>query len=324
MQKTNNQNRRTNFSRESIIKILRGEVGLLLILIIISVVLAITSDAFLTSRNLLNVTRQASVVLIIAVGMLCVLLSGEIDLSVGAVAALAGVTCAMTIRDTNSVWLGILVALITGIISGVINGSLTVLGRIPSFIVTLSTMGIYRGLALVLTDGRAVSGLPNSFSVLGAGYIGVVPVSTVISIIFLVFAFVLVHKTSHGSYLKATGANKEAAILSGVPVNKYKFLSFAFTGFMSAIGGIIITSKLLSAQAIAAEGMEMDVLSAVILGGASLSGGVGSVTGMVLGALVLGVINNGMNLIGISAFYQGIVKGVIILIAVLIRRKPKE
>lgn len=311
-------------SRETLKKILKGEIGLLLILVLLCIVFSVTTDSFSNASNLLNVTRQISIVLIISIGMLCVLLSGEIDLSVGSAAALAGVACATLIKQTGSIAVGVLAAVAIGVAVGVLNGTLTVYGRIPSFIVTLAMMGILRGIALVWTQGKAVSGLPKQFSFLGAGYIWIIPASTVLCIVLLIAAYFVIHKTRHGVYLKATGANAEAANLSAISINKYKIAAFIAAGVLSSVGGIVTTSKLLSAQAVAAEGMEMDVLSAVILGGASLSGGVGTITGTILGALIIGVINNGMNLLNISSFYQKIVKGIIILAAVLIRRKGKK
>lgn len=311
-------------SRQTLKKILKGEIGLLLILVLLCIVFSVTTDSFSNAGNLLNVTRQISIVLIISIGMLCVLLSGEIDLSVGSAAALAGVACATMIKQTGSAAVGILAAVAIGVAVGVLNGTMTVYGRIPSFIVTLAMMGILRGIALVWTQGKAVSGLPKQFSFLGAGYLWIIPASTVLCIVLLIAAYFVIHKTRHGVYLKATGANAEAANLSAISINKYKIAAFIAAGVLSSVGGIVTTSKLLSAQAVAAEGMEMDVLSAVILGGASLSGGVGTITGTILGALIIGVINNGMNLLNISSFYQKIVKGIIILAAVLIRRKGKK
>lgn len=320
----NDINSKDKLSTETIKKLLKGEIGLLLILVILSIIFSVTSESFSNTNNLLNVTRQISIVLIISIGMLCVLLSGEIDLSVGSTAALAGVACATFIKQTDSIFIGIIAALAVGTVVGLLNGTLTVYGRIPSFIVTLAMMGILRGIALVWTEGKAVSGLPKQFSFLGAGYIWIVPTSTVLCIVLLAVAFFIIHKTKHGVYIKATGANAEAANLSAIPINKYKIAAFIVAGVLSSVGGIVTTSKLLSAQAVASEGMEMDVLSAVILGGASLSGGVGTITGTILGALIIGVINNGMNMLNISSFYQRIVKGIIILVAVLIRRKAKR
>jgi ribose transport system permease protein len=303
---------------------LRGEVGLVIILVILSVVFSLSTTSFATVNNLLNVTRQVSIVLIVSIGMLCVVLSGEIDLSVGAVAAFAGVAAAILMRNTGSILIGIFAALAVGIVIGIVNGMLTVYGRIPSFIVSLAMMWIVRGFALVWTQGRAVSSLPRAFSFLGAGYIGIIPVSTVLSALFILLAYFVIHKTKNGVYFKAIGANPEAANLSAIPISKYKMIVFITSGLMSSIGGIITTSKLLSAQAVASEGLEMDVLAAVILGGASLSGGIGTVTGTLLGALIIGVINNGMNQLGISAFFQQIVKGSIIVVAVLIRQKNNK
>ncbi|TYB91407.1 MAG: ABC transporter permease, partial [Kosmotoga sp.] len=170
------------------------------------------------------------------------------------------------------------------------------------------------------SDGKPISGLPVSFSQLGAGYVGNVPVSTIIAVAIFLVAFYFLIKTKHGIYTLAIGANRKAAMLSTIPVSKYRILAFAISGLMSAVGGILIASKLLSGSPTAAEGMELNVIAAVILGGASLSGGVGTALGTLLGAVVIGVINNGMNLIGVSSFFQEIVRGIIILVAVLAKR----
>lgn len=305
--------------------LLKGEVGLCIILILLGVIFSISSDHFLTAKNLLNITRQVSVVLTISLGMLCVVLTGEIDLSVGSIAALAGVACAWTLLKTDFQPAAILAALCTGAAVGVFNGYLAVYQRVPSFIVTLASMGIVRGLVLIWTQGKSMSGLPERFSLWGAKYIGgFVPVSTFIALVLAMVGYFFIHKTKHGVYLKAIGANQEAAVLSTIPLKRYKMAAFMATGLMCAVGGIITTSKLLSAQPTACQGMEMDVLSAVILGGAALSGGVGTITGTVIGALTIGVINNGMNLLNVSPFFQEVVKGSIILAAVLIKRKRED
>lgn len=306
-------------------KLMKGEFGLVLILILLCIVFTVSSPFFLTSSNLLNITRQISIVLTVSIGMLCVVLLGEIDLSVGSTAALAGIACAWTIINTGSQFLGITAGLAVGILVGSFNGFMVVYGRIPSFIVTLASMGIIRGIGLVWTNGKPISGLPVSFSFIGAERLfGIIPVSTVISLILVAIAYLLIHKTQHGVYIKAIGANTEAATLSAIPINRYKMIGFITSGLMCAVGGIITTSKLLSATPTACEGLEMDVLSAVILGGASLSGGVGTITGALIGALTIGVINNGMNLLGVTPFFQQIVKGAIILVAVLIKRNKNN
>lgn len=300
--------------------LLKSELGLFFILISLIIIFSIFSEYFLTSRNLLNITRQISINLIIAIGMTFVILTGEIDLSVGSIAALAGVATGWVIVSTSSIFLGIMAGIFVGVLIGLLNGVLTVYGKVQSFIVTLAMLGLARGLALVWTDGKPISGLPKNFEILGAGYFGIIPVSTIIAILIFIITFIVFSKTKHGIYIRSIGANREAARLSAIPVKQYRIIAFLLSGLLSAIGGIIITSRLISAQPTAAEGMELNVIAAVILGGASLSGGIGTITGTFLGAIIIGVINNGMNLIGISAFFQQIVKGIIILIAVLAKR----
>jgi len=301
-------------------KLLKSELGLLLVLIALIIVFSILSPFFLGSRNLLNITRQFSVTLVVAIGMTFVILTGEIDLSVGSIAALVGVGTAIVISATGFIVLGIAAGLGIGLLVGLINGITTVFGRIQSFIVTLAMLGIARGVALVWTGGRPVSRLPESFGTLGAGYLGPFPVSTLVAAGVFVVAYVILNKTKHGTYFQSIGANREAAKLSAIPVSRYRIMAFAASGLMSALGGILIASRLLSGQPTAAQGMELNVIAAVILGGASLSGGIGTVVGTLLGTAVIGVIDNGMNLMGVSSFFQQIVKGVIILLAVLARR----
>ncbi len=302
-------------------KLLSSEIGLVLTFLIISVFFSFLSDYFFAPKNLFNVTRQVSINLIVAIGTTFVILTGEIDLSVGSVAALSGVATAWVMTITNSITLGILAGLGIGLVIGLINGLLTVYGKIQSFIVTLAMLGIARGIALSWTSGRPISNLTREFAVFGAGYLGKIPVSSIIATVFFILGFIILNKTKHGVYVLSTGANREAARLSAIPVNRYRILAFLVSGLLSAVGGIIITSRLLSAQPTVAEGMELNVIAAVVLGGASLSGGEGSVVGTLLGAMIIGVINNGMNLTGVSPFLQEIVKGLIILFAVLAKRK---
>jgi len=302
-------------------RFLKGDLGLLLILLVLGVVFTNVTPYFLVQRNLLNITRQVSIVLTVAMGMLCVVLSGEIDLSVGSTAALCGIAAAWVMRTAGSVWLGVALAIGIGLLVGLINGTLVVYARIPSFIVTLATMGILRGVCMVWTNGKPISNLPESFSTIGAGYVfTIVPVATVISLLLVVLFYFLLQRTRHGTYIKAIGANREAAKLSAIPIDRYKVAVFVASGLMCAVGGLITTSKLLSAQPTANDGLEMDVLSGVILGGASLAGGVGTVVGTLLGSLTIGVINNGLNLLNVSSYYQEIVKGIIIILAVVIKR----
>lgn len=304
-----------------ILRMLKGELGLLLILAALCIVFGVISPYFWMQRNLLNITRQVSIVLTVAMGMLCVVLSGEIDLSVGSTAALCGIAAAWVMQQNGSIVMGVIIALAMGVVIGLINGFLVVYGRIPSFIVTLATMGMLRGVCMVWTNGKPFSNLPQAFSTMGAGYVlKIIPVATIISLSLVLVFYVLLQRTKHGTYIKAIGANREAARLSAIPVQRYRVLVFAACSLMCAVGGLITTSKLLSAQPTACDGLEMDVLSGVILGGASLSGGVGTVTGTLLGSMIIGVINNGLNLLNVNSYYQDIVKGIIIILAVMIKR----
>lgn len=314
-------NQKTIPARRNILKLLKGELGLLLILVVLCIVFGIVSPYFWMERNLLNITRQVSIVLTVAMGMLCVVLSGEIDLSVGSTAALSGVAAAWVMRQNGSIALGVIAALVIGLAVGYINGTLVVYGRIPSFIVTLATMGILRGICMVWTNGKPISNLPQPFATIGAGYVfEIVPVATLLSLALVFVFYILLQRTKHGTYIKAIGANHEAAKLSAIPIRRYKVLVFVACSLMCAVGGLITTSKLLSAQPTACTGLEMDVLSGVILGGASLAGGVGTVTGTLLGSMIIGVINNGLNLLNVNSYYQDIVKGIIIILAVMIKR----
>lgn len=299
----------------------KNEIGLIIIILVLFIIFSLTSEYFFSSSNLLNITRQVSVNFIVAVGATFVILSGEIDLSVGSNAALSGMSTAFILTTTNSIPLAIIGGIITGGLVGSINGLITVFGKVQSFIVTLSMLGIARGITLAWSGGKPISGLPFEFSFFGAGYWGIIPIPSIIALIIFILAYLFLNRTKHGTYIRSIGANKEAAKYSAVPVNKYRVYTFIIQGFTCGIGGIILTSKLLSAQPSVAQGLELDVIAAVILGGASLSGGVGTIIGTLLGATIMGVIGNGMNLVGISAFYQQIVRGVIIIVAIASQKR---
>lgn len=303
-----------------------SELTTVIALIILMAVITIINSNFLTANNLLNLLLQVTSNALIAFGMTFVILTGGIDLSVGSILALSSALTAGLLGSGMTVTLAILISLILGCILGMMNGLLISYGKLAPFIVTLATMTIFRGATLVYTNGNPITkGLSDTFlfQFLGQGYIVGIPFPVIIMfIVFIVFIvlYVLLHKTAFGKSVYAIGGNEKAAYISGVKLNKVKIIIYSISGMMASISGLIITSRLSSAQPTAGASYEMDAIAAVVLGGTSLSGGKGRILGTLIGALIIGVLNNGLNIIGVSAFWQQVVKGVVILIAVLIDR----
>ena len=286
-------------------------------------VITIINSNFLTANNLLNLLLQVTSNALMAYGMTFVILTGGIDLSVGSILALSSALTAGLLGSGMPVTLAILISLILGCILGMMNGLLISYGKLAPFIVTLATMTIFRGATLVYTNGNPITkGLSDTFlfQFLGQGYIVGIPFPVVIMFIVFIVLYVLLHKTAFGKSVYAIGGNEKAAYISGVKLNKVKIIIYSISGIMASISGLIITSRLSSAQPTAGASYEMDAIAAVVLGGTSLSGGKGRILGTLIGALIIGVLNNGLNIIGVSAFWQQVVKGVVILIAVLIDR----
>ncbi|CIP41198.1 ABC transporter permease subunit [Streptococcus pneumoniae] len=286
-------------------------------------VITIINSNFLTANNLLNLLLQVTSNALIAFGMTFVILTGGIDLSVGSILALSSALTAGLLGSGMPVTLAILISLILGCILGMMNGLLISYGKLAPFIVTLATMTIFRGATLVYTNGNPITkGLSDTFlfQFLGQGYIVGIPFPVIIMFIVFIVLYVLLHKTAFGKSVYAIGGNEKAAYISGVKLNKVKIIIYSISGIMASISGLIITSRLSSAQPTAGASYEMDAIAAVVLGGTSLSGGKGRILGTLIGALIIGVLNNGLNIIGVSAFWQQVVKGVVILIAVLIDR----
>lgn len=295
--------------------------GLLLALVVMVSVLASISDRFLTTSNIINVLRQISVNAIIAFGMTVVIIGAGIDLSVGSLLALVGVIAALMVTATSlPVWLVLVLAVLIGTALGAINGAFVGFAGVAPFIVTLAGLTIFRGATLVATDGRPVSGLPPVFTTIGYGTFLGIPLPIWIMLGVLLLTYVLLRHTALGRAVYAVGGNPEAARLSGIPVRKVLTFTYAFSGFAVAIAAIVLTGRLNSAQPTAGVAFELDAIAAVVVGGTSLAGGRGGVWGTLVGALIIGVINNGMNLMNVSSFYQQIVKGGVILAALLIDR----
>ena len=293
-------------------------------LVVVCIVMVFASDSFLSVSNINNILRQVSINALIAVGMTYVILTGGIDLSVGAVMALSGTVAAGLMSGGMNGGLALLLCLLIGLAFGVANGAFVARAGMPPIIVTLATMGIARGLALIYTGGYPISGLPSWIRWFGGG--SVLGVQTPIAIMAIVYlaGWVLLERTPFGRYVYAIGGNETATRLSGVRVARYKLLVYALSGFTAAVAAVVLTSRLMSGQPNAGEGFELDAIAAVVLGGTSIAGGRGSLIGTLLGALLLGVLNNGLNMVGVNPYVQTVVKGGIILLAIYIGRERRK
>lgn len=297
--------------------------GLVLSFLLLCLALTLLSDRFLTAANLLNVLRQATINGIIAVGMTYVILTAGIDLSVGSVLALATVVAADLMQRGLPVPLGVLAGLGVGTLAGLVNGLLIARTGIPPFVVTLGMMTVARGLALTYTQGRPITGLPASFTFLGAGFLGPIPMPIVIfALVFGVGYFVLA-RTVFGEWVYALGDNPVAARLTGLPTRRVTALVYVISGFLAALAGLILVARLNSAQPTAGLGFEFDAIAAVVVGGTSFAGGEGGLFGTLLGVLIIQVLNNGLNLLNVSPLWEGVVKGVVIALALLLHRAAR-
>jgi ribose transport system permease protein len=298
-------------------------------LVVLCVGLSLLSDKFLTVDNGWNVMRQISVNICISVGMTLVILTSGIDLSVGSVLALSGAVTAGLLKNgievpSSNLFIGftlfgaIVMGLLTGGVAGCFNGWTITRFKVPPFVATLAMLTIARGLTLLWTKGFPISVLGDNFAFIGTGWFLNIPLPVWISALMVLSAVVLTQKTPLGRYIYAIGGNESAARLSGINISKVKIIVYSLAGALSAIGGIIVTSRLDSAQPNAGISYELDAIAAVVIGGTSLSGGRGSIWGTVLGAVIIGVLNNGLVLLNVSPFWQQVVKGVVILLAVII------
>ena len=291
-------------------------------LIVVSILMGIASDNFFSVSNIFNVLRQVSIVGILAVGMTFVILTGGIDLSVGAVMALAGTIAAgLMVNMGMPGWVGLLAGIGVGIGLGVFNGVLVAWGKMPAIIVTLATMGIARGLGLIYSGGYPISGLPSWIAWFGIGRIGNVPVPVIGMFIIYALAWVLLQRTPFGRHVYAIGGNETAARLSGVKTQYVKFAVYVISGLTAALAAVVLTGRLMSGQPNAGVGFELDAIAAVVLGGTAIAGGRGLVLGTLIGAVLLGILNNGLNLMGINPYLQDVIKGFIILLAIYIGRE---
>ncbi|WP_053955484.1 ribose ABC transporter permease [Inediibacterium massiliense] len=296
-------------------------------LIVFSLIVSLLSPRFLTLPNILNVLRQTSINSIIAAGMTFVILTGGIDLSVGSILAFSGAVSAYLISSGVHVFLSVAIALVIGVLAGCFSGMIISKGKVQPFIATLVTMTVLRGATLVFSDGKPITlaGDQTSelFSNIGGGYFLKIPIPVYLMVLVFILSYYILTQTRIGRYIYALGGNEEASKLSGLRVSNIKLSVYAISGFLAALAGIITTSRISSADPNAGIGYELDAIAAVVLGGTSLAGGAGSVLGTIIGALIIGILNNALNLLNVSSYYQMIAKGAVILIAVLSDRKEK-
>ena len=293
--------------------------GTLVAVLLLEVVLfSYFSRNFFTFSNLINVLRQISVTGISAVGMFMIILLGDIDLSVGAVYAFVGVICAYIFRATQSTVILFISAVAIGTCIGMISGFITAKGKIPAFITTLAVTSVCRGTAYILTGGTPIGISNPKFTVFGSGYVfSMVPIPVVIMIVIVAAGFFLVGYTRFGRYVYACGGNGQASRWSGINVDRIRILVFTISGFLCGISGLILAGRLGGGLPGAGDSAEMDVITTVVLGGTSMAGGKGKLWGVILGVFVIGVLNNGLTMMKVSSYWQQVVKGIIILIAVL-------
>ena len=292
--------------------------GTLIALVLLVVVAAALSPRFLTTVNLMNVLRQTSIVGVLGIGMTFVMLTAGIDLSVGAILAVSAVLLGGTLERTGNIWLALAVAPAAGMVVGLVNGLGVTWGRVQPFVMTLGMLGIARSLAFLYTGGEPIPILDMGFLRLGIGYVAGVPVPSIVFLLLLAAAALVLRYTPFGRYVYAIGSNEEAARLSGINVGLYKILVYVLSGATAAIAAILYGAQFAAAPAIAGEGYELDAIAAVVVGGTSLFGGQGGVIGTFLGALIIGILSNILNLTGVSPFAQPLAKGALIIAAVWI------
>ena len=309
----------------------KENLGIIVAFLVLCVFLSVfpkTSGSFFTRQNIFNVLRQISTNLFLACGMTMVIILGGIDLSVGSIIALSGCISAGCVARYNlPLPIALLMGLLVGLLVGMFNGAVISKTTIPAFIVTLATMNIAKGLAYVYTGGSPVRVVTKEWQFLGAGYVGIFPTPVVILVIVLIITAIIMNKTKMGRHMYAVGGNQQAAEFSGIKVEKVKFFVHAFSGLMAGLAGIVLSSRMYSGQPTAGDGAEMDAIAAVVVGGTSMAGGSGKIGGTIIGGLIIGVLNNGLNLLNVNSFWQYVVKGVVILLAVFLdyfRNKGKK
>ncbi|MCX6089695.1 MAG: ABC transporter permease [Candidatus Atribacteria bacterium] len=301
------------------------KIGILLVFFIVCVVFGILNPVFFNPLNIINVIRQVSIIGVMAVGMTFVILLGLIDLSVGSIVAFSGIIAAgFQVKWGGNFFLSLIIPLLVGAGIGYFNGFVSTKGEIHPFIVTLGTMSIFRGATLLIAQGKPISGMSPAFRFLGAGMVGPIPFPVILFLGCVIIAGIVLKRTVFGRYVYAIGGNQEAALLSGIMVDRVKIVTYTILGVLSGLSALILTSRLNSGELVAGTGYELDVIASVVIGGTSMMGGEGGVYGTLVGALLIGVISNGLNLLGVQPYWQMMVKGSIVILAVLMDRMKRR
>lgn len=299
--------------------------GIFIAFVVICIMLSIATPYFFTAQNIIIVLRQVSINGILAIGVTFVIIAGGIDLSLGSVLALTGVVAASFAHPgTHALVIPVMLGILTGVIIGAINGLTITLGKVAPFIVTLGMMTIARGLALVWSDGRPVTNLSPAFNYIGGGDLLHIPVPILLFVLVIIVSAVILNYTRIGRYIYAVGGNENAARASGIRVSGVKLFAYIMCSGLAGLAGIILASRITTGQPNAGIAYELDAIAAVVIGGTSLLGGRGSIAGTVIGVLIIGVINNGLDLLNVTSYYQQIIKGIIIIGAVLLDRKNTQ
>ena len=308
-------------AQNGFVRYFKENMGTLIGLFVMCLILSFTTDGvFYSQRNLINVLRQVSSNACLAFGMTFAIITGGIDLSVGSILALSGTLSAgLIVKSGFSVPQAVITAIVIGTCLGLFNGFVIAKTTIPPFIVTLAMMQIARGAAYIYSNGQPIRAMIKEYQIIGTGYIGPIPLPVVYMLVFLVICVILLSKTRFGRHVYAVGGNDKAAIFSGVNVARTKMLVYTMSGFLAAFTGVVLCARMASGQA-----FEMDAIAATVLGGTSMSGGVGKIGSTFIGVLIIGVLNNGLNLLGLNSFWQQIAKGVVILLAVYVDMLKKR
>jgi len=297
------------------------EFGVIIAMFILILFFSITSDIFLSTNNLLNITRQVSVISLVAMGMTFVIITGGIDLSVGSIISFVGIATTSIMKDFNApIGVAILFGLLFGAVIGAINGTLIAYVKMPAFITTMGMMTILRGIGYIYTKGYPIYDLPQNFRRIGQGYLGKIPIPTIILLLVAIIAFILLRKSLFGRHILAIGGNAEAAKIAGIKVRRDTLMVYVISGIISSIAAVLMASRIGSGLPTIGIGYELDAIAAVVIGGAAMTGGSGTILGTILGSIILGVLSNGLSLLDVDSYVMSVISGFVVILAVFIDR----